>query len=395
MDICVRFWRRGRLWGLCAVLIGWMMASPAVAQAQQEERAQATDSPVVLDGEQTAAAEQELPAEFEPGALPTLAAIFPGVLFHGTGLWLAGADEAAYELARIEAVGLLTMAAGIVGVYATGASRDTIELLYYPSLVGMSAFVTPWFADIYGSAVGGRQADARQALAPVEARAGYAYVYDPVFDYRHFSYAQAEVRLEPVRLVPSAWISVDDDNQRLRLEGIGRLLGPRASERATRPDGSFLDLETAVTYHNFSEGFQTLTLETQLAGRYDMRRLSPVLRGSFYELALGAGAQLFGYAVDDGELGEDVSALLLMRTAYGVYLGPSGDRYGEAKIYYDHRHDDFAAGININGQADGLMGHVGAKGFYYLGKNWGAFADLTAGSGYVALGGITFRYGGN
>lgn len=253
----------------------------------------------------------------------------------------------------------------------------------------------PWFADIYGSSVGGRTASARQALAPIEARAGYMYVYDPVFEYDHFTYAEAEVRLEPVRLVPKAWISVDNDNQRLRFEGIGRLFGPRAGERATRPDGSFLDLEGAVTYHNFEEGFESLVIESSVAGRYDLRRLSPVLQGSFYELSLGLGGQFFGYDAPDAELGEDLSALLLMDTAFGVYFGPSADRYGEAKVYYDHRHDGFVRGLGLASQVDGVMGHVGAEGFYYLGDNWGAFADFKAGSTYTAMGGLTFRYGGN
>jgi hypothetical protein len=378
---------------LTALLTALLLAIvPAHSFAQQTD---AVESPVVRSDEEAVAEQVELPEDFDPGFWPTAAAVFPGVLFHGSGLWLAGADDAAYEVARVQAIGLVTTTLSLIGIYTTGASEDTIGLFAYPGLVGVSAFVMPWFADIYGSSVGGRTASARQALAPIEARAGYMYVHDPVFDYDHFTYAEAEVRLEPVRLVPKAWVSLDNDNQQLRFEGIGRLIGPRAGERATRPDGSFLDLEGAVTYHSFEEGFKSLVVESSLAGRYDLRRLSPVLQGSFYELSLGLGGQFFGYDAPDAELGEDLSALLLMETAFGVYFGPSADRYGEAKVYYDHRHDGFVRGLGLASQVDGVMGHVGAEGFYYLGDNWGAFADFKAGSTYTAMGGLTFRYGGN
>jgi hypothetical protein len=382
-------------------LVGTATASSALAQQPPAQPDRAETSPVIVAPEDRQSDHRspdhnKLPEGFEPGVLPTLAAVFPGVLFHGTGLWAAGADQAAYELARIEAIGLVGSTLGLIGVYATGASSDTVELIYYPSMVAISAFVMPWFADLYGASVGGREADARHDLAPIEARAGYAYIHDPVFDYAHFSYVQADVRLEPVRLIPSAWISLGQDNQRLRLEGHGRLLGPRAGVKSHGRDGSFLDIETGITYHQFgTEQFETLVLEAKLAGRYDMRRLSPVLRGSFYELAMGVGGQLFGYAAADGELGEDVSALLLMRTAYGVYFGPSGDRYGEAKVYYNHRHDGFAAGSGFNSDIDGLFGHAGIEGFYYLSDSWGLFADFKAAAAYVALTGVTFRYGGN
>lgn len=378
--------------GLCATIV----VGPAAAVAQQRDGpgAQAA-SPVVQTDDAALAQRQALPERFDTGLWPTLAAVVPGVLFHGTGLWAAGAPETAWNLARIQGVGMVVSTLGIIAAYGTGASHRTIEAIYYPSLVGLTAFVMPWFADIYGSSVGGRDAGPRLTLPLVEARTGYAYIRDPIFDFTSFSYTEAELRIEPIRVRPSAWLAVDDDNQRLRLEVIGRLFGPRASARPARSDGSFLDLETAFTYHNFgSDDFQTIVLEAQLAGRYDMRRFSPVLRGSFFELALGVGGQLFGYDVEGGAIGEDVDGLLLMRTAYGVYFGPSGDRYGEAELYYNHRHDDFAAGLALGTNTDGLFGHVGAKGFYYLSDHWGAFADFRAGSAYVAMGGVAFRYGG-
>ena len=396
--VVARAWRALTCRALISASVATLlMLLPAWSAWAEEPRS--SESPVVRAESVRVQEPYELPAEFEPGVWPTAAAIFPGVLFHGSGLWLAGDDRGAYNLARIQSVGLLTTTLSIMALFGSGASADTIEWIAYPGLVGASALIAPWFFDIYGASVGGREAGARAALPPVEARLGYAYIYDPVFAYSQFTHAQAEVRLEPLRLVPSAWFAVDDDNQRLRLEANFRLFGPRTgareAQREARADGSFFDLESAVTYHNFgTEGFESVVLEASLAARYDMRRLTPALRGSFAELALGAGSQFMGYD-EDSPIGEDISALLLMRSVFGVYLGPSGSRYGEAKLYYDHRHDGFIAGTGLGTNIDGLMGHVGAEGFYYLSENWGAFADVQVGSAYMGTAGVKFRFGGS
>lgn len=378
---------------VCCLLIMAASARPGWAQST-DAGPPATRSPVVLDKDDPSG-EERLPESFEPGLWPTLGAIFPGAVIHGTGLWLAGAPEPASVLMRTQAVGILGTMLGFVGVYGTGASRRVIPAIYYPLLVSASLLVVPWFADIYGAAVGGRKAGPRLALPDIEAQAGYTYMYQPIFDYSHFAYARADLRLEPVRVSPIAWVAVDDDNQRFRLEGAYRLLGPGAGERDEPSDGTWLDIMSGASFHRWgSEDFQTLTVELQADGRLDLQRISPVLRGSFGELAVGAGAQAFGYAPEEVDLGEDLSALLLMRTAFGVYFGPADDAYGEAQLYYNHRHDGFAAGSGFNTSWDGLLGHAGVQGFYYLSEDWGLFADFKAGSVYMATAGVTWRHGG-
>lgn len=393
----------------------WLLAFVSILPVDpaRAEQPDAVDSPVIEDtsakeqrdgerSDETGEATSEtnvgepLPEEFEPGLLPAAIAVFPGVLLHGAGLWAAGDPQGAYRLSRIQGLGMLGTTLGLLGTYATGASRRTIATLYYPTLVSAAAFVMPWFADLYGSAMGNRSESARRGLAPVEARAGYAYIHDPHFDYSQFGHARAAFRVDPVTIAPEAWVALDDDNQRLRLQVDTRLLGPRTGDERSRGDGTFLDIETAATYHRFgSEDFQHLVFEAAAAGRYDMRRLSRAFGGSFAELSLGVGSQMLGYGGDALTIGEDVDGLLLMRTAYGVYLGSRDDSYGEVKLYYDHRHDDFAAGTAVDSTADGLVGHVGAEGFYYPSGNWGMFGDLQAGSAYIALAGVTFRFGGH
>ena len=61
-------------------------------------------------------------------------------------------------------------------------------------------------------------------------------------------------------------------------------------------------------------------------------------------------------------------------------------------IYYDHRHDDFAAGFKLRGIGSGVAGHFGIEGRMYLSEHWGVSAEAMVGSAYVAGVSILFRH---
>jgi hypothetical protein len=165
---------------------------------------------------------------------------------------------------------------------------------------------------------------------------------------------------------------------------------PNAAHRAF--DGSFLDLETALSWHRFGgEEFATTTGEVALAGRLDMSRVGPSLTGSFAEMSLGWAGAAYAYARLNTRA--DVAELLLARFGYGLYVGWPGAPRGEATIYYDHRHDGFAAGLKLPGLGSGVAGHFGASLRYYLSDQWGILAETSAGSAYVAGLSLLFRHG--
>ncbi|HEX6245763.1 MAG TPA: hypothetical protein VFZ61_32790, partial [Polyangiales bacterium] len=83
--------------------------------------------------------------------------------------------------------------------------------------------------------------------------------------------------------------------------------------------------------------------------------------------------------------------MLLARFGFGVYVG-SGPRSGEAQLYYDHRHDDFAAGLGVKGIASGPLGHFGLSGRYYVTQAWGASALIELGSAVVAGLNLCYRH---
>lgn len=316
----------------------------------------------------------------EPGLLPVAGSLVPGLLVHGVGHMIGGDVDTGLSLLGMEAAGLGFLVAGGAPLIATGASRRTVTPSISLVLTGFGLFVQSWVADVYGSATGGTGGQARLALPAWELEAGYRYIYDPQFAYRNFSALQAHLRSGDWRLTPSGWIAVDDNNQRLRLEGAWRALGPQQGRLGTNT-GSFLDLIGAATWHNYgSDGFSVATVEGSALGRYDLEGWAGTLRGSFAELGLGLALETYTYDVPGLDIAQDSASLLLMRFAYGIYLG----RGGELAAYYDHRHDDFAAGLGVTGLGGGAAGHMGLEGFYPVTSRWALTWDLQVGSSYIA-----------
>jgi hypothetical protein len=371
------------------------LGPPESARADTPATARETPAVPMVDGE-TPDDDAAAPAtRREPGrsALGTAAAILPGALVHGTGHLVVGDSKTGLRLLALEGAGLGMLAAGFVPIVLSGASRRLIGPAAALSGAGVGLFAISLLADVYGVAAPAGGVGAPFRVAPtLQMSLGYRYVYDPVFSFRNFMVQELDYRTGAWRLHPSAWFAFDDTNSRLRGHVAYRLSGPRPRGSPPSPDGSFLDLEAAITRHAFtSERFTTTTGEIAVAGRLDMARVGPSLRGSFAEMSVGYAMQAYSYAVraTTADLGE----LLLLRFAYGMYLGFAGSPRGEVAIYYDHRHDDFAAGLKMPGLGSGVIGHFGAEGRLFLTSQWGIAAEAAFGSAYVTGLSILFRHG--
>jgi hypothetical protein len=313
------------------------------------------------------------------------AAVVPGVIAHGSGHFVLGERRTARRLLAAEGIGLGIAAAGGVPLVLTGASRHYTAVPVALLVSGAGVLLLSLAADLYGvSGAGGPRTP--PSAAPVELELGYGYVQDPRFDYGSFAIAAASVDVGPVVLAPVAWFGLDDDNQRLRLEGRYRLW--------RGGDASRLDVSAAATHHRYpDDGFAVSTLEGSLGGRLDMARLGATMAGSFADLSLGLGAELTNYHAPGA--GADLGELLLVRFAYGVAFGCPGRAHGEASIYYDHRRDTFAGGISPGtGPGSGFMGLIGAETLFHLGARWGVRARIEQGAARVFTAGILTRFGG-
>ena len=328
-----------------------------------------------------------------PGVLPTLAAIVPGGLLHGAGTYVAGDKRTAKRLVIAGSAGFaaLLLAGGMLEL--TGTSRRLVGVFVPLAFVGSAVFFTSWLADLYGAATGGREATAASFTPWAEWEAGYRYVYDPQFAYRSFAALRSDLRHGALRVSPTAMIALDDDNQRLGLDLAYRLRGRRPGEHSL--DGSFLDVTSGLLLHRYgAEGFAVWTPTFALEGRLDLAHVGKSLRGAFVDGQLGAGLELYAFE-GRGQARENAFGLLLARFGFGVYFGSGATRTGELSVYYDHRHDDFAAGLGVRGIASGVVGHIGGAGHYYFDRHWGASALLEVGSAVVSGVSVRYRAGGS
>jgi len=325
-------------------------------------------------------------------ALATGAAIVPGLVLHGAGHAALGKWQIAWPILGVEMLGLGLGAAGAFTFWYSGAARDLVGPATALTLVGGGLLGFSWLADVYGvlAPPGGTGAPDR-ILPHVEVALGYRYVHDPRFSYRNLAGAALDLRLRPVRLSASAWGALDAGNQRLRASVAYRFLGPQPFKDKTAPaeDGSFVEVSLGVTHHAYqNEGFGLTLAEGFAFGRLDLARLGPTLEGSFAEMGLGWALGGYDYAHAPGE----AASLLLMRAAIGIYLGSPGDPHGEVSLFYDHRHDDYAAGLMMPGIVSGVLGHFGLGGTFYMTERLGFGLEAQIGSAVVA--GFSLRYRG-
>ena len=351
----------------------------------------------MIGGADSEKAQEESPSAATT-ALATGAAIVPGVLLHGSGLYVAGDTRGASRLLAIEGMGLGLLVAGGVPLGLSGASRRLTWPAVPMVVSGLGLFTVSWLADIYGASGLSEVSGAAPRPAPMEFDLGYAYVRDVHFAYDHFSVASARLRWDRVGIEPTAWIAVGADNQRLRLRSSYRLIG--ATPTQLLDDGSYLDVAGAATFHRYGdEGFDTRLAELEIAGRLDLLHLSPRLRGSYIELSTGFGLEWFHYQIAGTapRVQDDVFSLLLGRFSLGMRLGEPGGVFGELELGYDHRRDDFAAGFSTAVSGSGFGGHFGASGELFLGDawpSWGVRTEVWFGGAHVYRLSLVRRLGG-
>lgn len=330
-----------------------------------------------------------------PEPVPIVVSVFPGAILHGAGHWAAGQKSTGYRLLAIEGIGLAMVVIGGGTLALTGANRYLVAPAAVVTIAGVGLFALSWLGDIYGVSADRAGSGSPLRTAPVvETELGYRYIYDPQFAYRSFAFERVTWRRGPYRVAPEGWFALDDKNVRLRLEAAYRFSGPAPGRKSS--DGSFVDVEVAGTHHTFGrDGFRVLTAEASAVGRLDLKRFDPALRGAFVDASVGCARQFFDLDVPGEDLGDDQSGVLLGGFGFGMYFGHSTHPRGEASIYYDHRHDDFAAGLKLGGTGSGPAGHFGISGELFFLEDWGVRLFGEAGSALIAGVSVAFRHGGS
>ncbi len=383
---------------LSAIIIGIPLTVRAEAPVTQATFAQSPTAEVhppmtSAEGEGEGAPATTATSNLDPGLLPAAAAVFPGILVHGAGHWVGGDGEGARKLLRWEGLGAAMFFGGVIPIGLSGASRQIIRPAYYLAATGFGIMALTWFADIYGASTGGRDEARGLTVRPQwGSEAGFVWIYDPQFDYRGFFHAAAPFSIGRFGIQPEAWVSMQTPHNMLRGEATWRFLGPLADYRSV--DDSSLDLVLALSRWDYTpDGFNVLTGDIAMRGRYDMARFHETLAGSFVEAELGWGLEFFDFHAPGYHAGDEAAALLLARFGYGVRFGTPPVGHGEVVAFYDHRHDDFLAGSGFGGLGDGVLGHWGLEGRWFFHEEWGLSAEVAQGSAWMGRLALVYRGG--
>ena len=373
---------RRRLVAVVGVASSLALSAPVVAQGASDDLPPVAPLPVAQDGgDEGPTTDDEVPSVDRP--LAAVFAFVPGILVGGSGHFALGQRQTAYRLFALQGVAMALISAGVVPLIFTVANRYSVTPLAMTAIGGAAVGSSGWLADVYGTMVPPEYRGLpRLRLPHLQAELGYRYVHEPAFDYGSFAVNALDVRYGPWRLRPSAWVALDNPNGRLRALGAYRYFGPRAAPSGVARTGTFLDLEAAVTHHRYgSEGFSILTGEVVSSGRLDLAVYDENLTGMFADLSMGFGLQRYAFDQVPPSRDSDHAWLLLARFGFGAYLGRSEAPRGEVVLYYDHRHDGFAAGMT--GAMVGIPGHAGLESELYVSDRLGLRAEVQLGAAVV------------
>ena len=348
-------------------------------------------APPVAAGNASPAAGSTPAPENDPGepssgkrALSTTAAVVPGAVVHGAGHLVAGDPHTGYTLLAAEGIGLGLVIGGGTTFLLSGASRYLVGPAAALTVLGFGLFGFSLAADIYGtaSADGGAAELVPRFDAGFESELGYRYVADPRFAYDHFVVESVTVRGGRFRFTPSAWFATNGHNVRYRLEGAYRILGVLPGARATTSD--HIDVVFGGIHHRYgTEHFDRTGAELALDTRYDLAHIGPTLRGAFVEFGVGYAIARIHYDLRGVGVPTDENDVLLASIGFGALLRGKAAPGSEVRVYYDHRHDDFAGGLLMPGLLSGVPGKFGADARWYFSPRAGVLAGVEAGSAVV------------
>ena len=317
-------------------------------------------------------------------ALHLGAALGPGLLVHGLGHMTAGDTRTGLTLLLIEGVGAGLTLGGTSLLALSGAAPEWIGTSIGLTGLGMGLFVGSYLLDVYGvlNPPGGFGTPPRR-LPWSEVHLGYRHVVDPVRDVDGLMVAGGRLFAGPIALSPTIWRTPDGNDQRIEVRATYRLTGPPIHRW-----GSALELDGALVHHRDSPGaFSIATGELTLTGRWDMGAVAPSLAGAYTAIGMG----MAGGFVDYDGIGREPTSMLLMRLEFGVFLGHGPPPWGVLTVYYDHRHDGYAAGLKSPGVGSGPLGHLGAALDLDLMGPWGLALSVEGGSAVVSGLSLTWK----
>ncbi|MEO7096111.1 MAG: hypothetical protein ABI175_22810 [Polyangiales bacterium] len=309
-------------------------------------------------------------------------AVVPGIVVHGIGSRVVKERALARRIVTMQAVG---MAAMIVGGLPTGISGgNPYTIPGVPLLTtGTGLFLSSWLTDIWVAAGGPCSRPEPRATAPWAIELGSVYLRDA---YRHRLFARAAGRIElgRVSVLADGLQHAGGDAYEAALGAEVRILGAPASGRYVLDTTRLAVRVRGRHRHDDDDMVGVSTGEAEVVVRFDHRRIADQLAGTFTDASAGIGAERASYTPG----GHETNSLLLATFAWGMYLRD----LGELRLFYDHRRDSLAGGLQA-GRAAGFIGSFGVAVDLRAWGPWAARAELEYGSGWVGTLALRFQGG--
>ncbi len=324
--------------------------------------------------------------------------MIPGVLLHGSGSWALGDHQTAKRLLVYEVVGFGTLGVSLGVIAATGAARSLIGPLIATSVIGAGLFGGSLAADWYNVLVPPEARGRRLPIPRWQSQLLGGYVYNPQFEVGGFVG-------HGVQVAGAGW-SVSYEGRHAPLAGYAQWRSaaegslwdwgqpgdwgqPNEGGTAAESPSSYVHLVPAFQQLELLDaGQRTWTAELALQSRFDGTLVSPGLRGAFVEFGAGYARRYTRLLNVDADISDD---LLLASCAFGVYLPGSAGRGGEARLFYDHRHDGLVGGLLTKRIGSGATGSIGFGGSYAVSERFGLALTSQLGAGWVNTVALVFR----
>lgn len=328
------------------------------------------------------AIEESGPAEPRvPKPLAVAGGITAGLVVHGAGSWLTGDDETAQSLLIAEGVGLGLTGGSLVGLALTGAARQWSGVFISAAVVGMGLFSLSFATDVYHTAAPLGFGHNPGSLPWMTTEIGLLWIDNPRLDYGPLAQTSVALRWNRWSAALSAGQAPEALHSLTRLEAGFRMWGAPTGRRASATGGSHLTALLGYEKSSYRKlSYTTTAGEVRITGRVDSEQVLPRVRGAFFEGELGyarrdTSYELFYTAVSD--------SLLLGGFAFGAYHGDPTTSGGETRLYYDHRHDGYTAGLLMTGLGSGTIGHFGLETKHFFSPTWGVRAHAEIGAATV------------
>ncbi len=319
--------------------------------------------------------------KYNAGILSGAASLFPGIILHGSGHFVAGDRETAKDLFIIESGSLFAFLGFSAYFGYTGASSKVSGPVVPLIATSGTVFLLSWFADIYGSTVGMNRSNIGINISRrryIKLITGYLYVDDVQFDYRGFLHYGFEIRYNAFFLKPVIWQSRDDNNARYLVEAGYELAGPSGvvfkDHRGILRAGPLF----RGGYHDYNDyGFNKKWIDICVTSEFSPGAIWKSLRGSRIFFEWGYNREWVTFTVIDKSPVFETDQVLF-KSGFGIDLGNLYSPAGSISFYYNHRRDDFTGGMT-----GGFTGYVGLKGEVAIMKRFSLSLDYSYGAARV------------